>query len=584
MTLARSTRCRVLATTALLVGLVAFAPLRAEPPVGAEASSRVDEVFAPFTVPGSPGCAVSVTHKGAVVHASGYGLARVEAGVPITPRSVFQVASVSKQFTALATQLLVDEGRLSWDDDVREYVPELEGLTARITLRQLAHHTSGLRDQWSLLQLAGWRLETDVVSQTDVLDLLARQRRLNFSPGSGFLYSNSGYTLLAIVVERVSGEPFRRFTARRIFEPLGMTSTHFRDEPGAVARNRADAYAADAEGGYRLAVPRFASVGATNLFTTLEDLARWERNFQTGQVGGRAGLALLQEPGTLRDGRLSRYGLGLVLGRYRGALVVGHNGTAGGYQSEVLRFPEQGLGVAVLCNVRSADPAELARSVADVYLTEAAPSDRSSRARPRRSEANGDVSAVDLELTDLTGYYRRAESDVPLYFVVRDGVLATEGVLRAMTLAPIDDAREGTDGRFQVSGSLGSTATFRPAADAVRLELRQGGLDPAVVYERSSAWQPTPQELETYVGRYRSAELATDYEIGLANGRLLLSHPTLGTTRLAPTYRDGFRGGGVYLSLIRDTSGRVTGLTASTERAWKIAFDRRPLEAAPVNR
>ena len=271
---------------------------------------------------GAPGCAVSVMRGGDILFAKGYGDANLEYDVPITPSSVFHVASVSKQFTALAVALLVADGRVSWDDDIRRYVPELPDLGEPITLRHLAHHTSGIRDQWSLLQMAGWRWEGDVITQGDVLDLLSRQTAVHFPPGSRYLYSNSGYTLLAVVVERVSGRTLREFTTTRLFEPLGMTQTTFRDDHTMIVRNRAYAYESGRTGGYRLSIPDFAVVGASSLFTTVRDLARWNRNFRTGEVDGRGVLRQLQERGALAGGARISYGFGLVHGRPRPAYIA----------------------------------------------------------------------------------------------------------------------------------------------------------------------------------------------------------------------------------------------------------------------
>ena len=210
---------------AAVVALVSLAVVSAQGPGAAE--TRVDQVFARWDRPDTPGCAVSVMRDGSLVYAHGYGSANLEYDIPITPSSVFHVASISKQFTAMAVALLVSEGRVSWDDDIRRYVPEVPDFGSPITLRHLAHHTSGLRDQWSLLRMAGWRWEEDVVRQADVLDVTSRQRALNFEPGAEFLYSNTGYTLLAVVVRRVTGQSLRQFTEARIFAPLGMTATGF---------------------------------------------------------------------------------------------------------------------------------------------------------------------------------------------------------------------------------------------------------------------------------------------------------------------------------------------------------------------
>ena len=187
--------------------------------------------------------------------------------------------------------------------------------------------------------MAGWRFEADVVTQGDVLDLLSRQRSLNFAPGTDYLYSNSGFTLLAIVVERVSGQSFRTFTAERIFEPLGMTDTHFHDDHQTIVRNRAYAYAPNDDGTLRISIPDFDTVGATSLFTTVEDLARWDHNFTTGTVGGRVVLDELLTRGTLNDGRTISYAFGLAHGRRRGVATVGHGGADAGYRSHYVRFP-----------------------------------------------------------------------------------------------------------------------------------------------------------------------------------------------------------------------------------------------------
>ena len=286
------------------LALVSLAVVSAQGPGAAEA--RVDRVFAQWDRLDTPGCAVSVMREGRIVYAHGYGSANLEYDIPITPASVFHVASISKQFTAMAVALLVSEDRVSWDDDIRRYVHEVPNFGPAITLRHLAHHTSGLRDQWSLLRMAGWRWGEDVVRQADVLDVTSRQRALNFEPGSEFLYSNTGYTLLAEVVSRVSGQSLREFAAARIFAPLGMTRTSFLDDHTAIVRNRAYSYVQGDDGGYRVGIPNVDTVGPTGLQTTVEDLARWDRNFYTAEVGGRAVLDDLHRFGELRGDRVPK--------------------------------------------------------------------------------------------------------------------------------------------------------------------------------------------------------------------------------------------------------------------------------------
>ena len=543
---------------------------------------RVDAIFAPWTERNTPGCSVAVMRGGELLFAKGYGAANLEYDIPITPSTVFHVASVSKQFTALALALLVAEGKVSWDDDIRRYAPELPDFGSPITLRQLAHHTSGIRDQWALLQMAGWRWGGDVIRQADVLDLLSRQTALNFPPGSDYVYSNSGYTLLAVVIERVSGQTLPEFTARRLFRPLGMAHTAFRDDHTMLVRNRAYAYARDGFGNYRLSIPDFAIAGATSLFTTVEDLARWNRNFGTGEVGGRDVLRQLAEPGALDDGSRLSYAFGLAHGAHRGRRTIGHGGTDAGYRSEFLRFPDEDVAVAVLCNSGTADPGRLAREVADIFLPPPGTADvflpPPGIAEPERETARGSATEHGttrasgrtgdaIRPADLAGYYRRSGNDVPLRVVARGDELA---LVAGGVEQPL---RRLSGGRFALGGA--TEVTFTPADGGERLTLRVG--DPTrPVYSRAAPVRPEPDALAAYAGSYYSDDLAVDYTFRVENERLVLWNRKLGRIPLTPTFSDGFYGANWYFTFRRDDAGAVTGFTVSTSRAWNIPFRKRP--------
>ena len=564
------------AAVCLLIALavVTLARQRAAP------EDRLDLIFEPWSARGAPGCAVSVMRDDDILFAKGYGNANLEYDVPITPSSVFHVASVSKQFTAMAVALLVADGRVSWDDDIRRHVPELPDFGDTITLRHLAHHTSGIRDQWSLLQMAGWRWGGDVITQGDVLDLLSRQTAVHFRPGNDYLYSNSGYTLLAVVVERVSGRTLREFTTERVFEPLGMTQTTFRDDHTMLVRNRAYAYESARGGGYRLSIPDFAVVGASSLFTTVEDLARWNRNFRTGEVGGRDVLRQLRERGALAGGARLSYGFGLVHGMHRGRSTIGHGGTDAGYRSEFLRFPDEDLGVAVLCNVRTADPGRLARDSADVFLTPApgrrtrsqpgTAAGRRTRNRPgaaagRSAPEDSPRAAPDREtLAALAGYYRRPEHDILLQLVARgDDLLLVEGGA-GRPLRPIGD------GRFRLAGTS-TEAVFEPGGTRSGPTLRLGGPLRGVYTHAAPVVRLPAERLAGYAGSYHSDDLDVRYVFREENRRLVLSHRKLGRIRLVPTFEDGFYGRGWYFTFVREGGG-ITGFTMSTSRAWKVPF------------
>lgn len=330
-------------------------------------SVRMDRRFADWNKPTSPGCAIAIVKNGKIVYKQGYGMANLEYGIRNTPSTIFHVASLAKQFTAFAIHLLAQEGKLSLDDDVRKYLPKLHDFGQTITLRHLLHHTSGLRDQFDLLQLAGWRL-SDVITEQDVLGLIWRQRELNFAPGAEHLYCNTGYTLLAVIVKRVSGKSLREFTQERIFTPLGMKHTQFHDDYQALIQNRAYSYQWTQETGYQNVPHAYSTVGSTGLFTTVEDLALWDQNFYDGRVGGQAVLAEMLKPGKLKDGKELDYASGLGLGAYRGLKTVSHEGRDAGFRADLLRFPQKRVSILFLANTDAFNPVYMTHQIADIYL------------------------------------------------------------------------------------------------------------------------------------------------------------------------------------------------------------------------
>lgn len=402
----------------------AMQPLPSSAPIWA---GRVDAVFAEFTQPDAPGCALGVYRGGEVLYARGYGLADVERRVPITRDTVFDLGSTSKQITATAVLLLAQDGRLSLDDDVRRYVPELPSYGATITLRHLLQHTSGLRDYIGLLNLAGYSTD-DVTGDADALATLVRQRALNFAPGTDQLYSNSGYFLASVVVERVSGEPLRTFVQRRIFAPLGMTRSHVLHRVSDLVPHRAQAYSRRDDGTLGLDLSRWEQTGDGAVWTTIDDLARWDANFATGMVGGATLRAQLEAPGRLDDGRPLpwAYGLGVRPEQYRGQPVVRHAGSWSGFRAELLRFPTLRTSVAVLCNVAHAVPTTLAERVADVVLAAdlSAPTatPASSSASSRRA-ADGTHTPSPAQIARVAGRYISDELDTTWTIEGQDGRL-----------------------------------------------------------------------------------------------------------------------------------------------------------------
>ena len=568
-------RFRVALGALAAIGLLAAAAVLPSTAQRDGPEPRVDALFARWAGPRTPGCAVGVARGGELLFARGYGAANLEYDIPITPSTVFHVASVSKQFTALALALLVADGEVAWDDDIRRYVPELPDFGAPITLRHLVHHTSGIRDQWAMLQMAGWRWGGDVIRQADVLDLLSRQTALNFAPGTDYVYSNSGYTLLAVVVERVSGQTLRAFTSARLFRPLGMTRTVFRDDHTMLVRDRAYAYARDGFGRYRLSIPDFAIVGATSLFTTVEDLAHWNRNFSSGEVGGRDVLRQLQAHGVLDDGARLSYAFGLAHGTHRGRRTIGHGGTDAGYRSEFLRFPTRTSRWRCCATPRrpARDASRATSPTSSCRRRRAWPSrcrrPAGSRRRgvpARRPPGAARAAAEPADPADLAGYYRRPGNDVPLRVIARgdDLVLLAGGVEQRL--------RRTVDGGFRLGGT--TEVTFTPGGGGRAPTLRVGG-PPRPVYSRAPPVRPAAEALAAYAGSYYSDDLAVEYAFRVEAGRLVLRNRKLGRIPLAPTFADGFYGRAWYFTFRRDDAGAVSGFTVSTSRAWNIAFRKR---------
>jgi CubicO group peptidase (beta-lactamase class C family) len=329
----------------------------------------VDALFATWDTPESAGCALGVYRDGEIVYSRGYGMADLERAVPITPQSLFDLGSTSKQFTAASIVLLAQQGKLTLDDDVRKHLPELPDYGTPITLRHLLNHTSGLRDYIDLLTLHGSNID-DVTTPADALELVVRQKALNFAPGSEYLYSNTGYFLLSLVVERISGGSLPEFAKAQMFAPLGMERSFVLGRYDDVVKGRALAYSKRPDGSLRTDVSRWMQLGDGAVFSSIDELLHWDNQFYTARIGGADLTDQLQVPGRLTDGTTLDYAHGLVIGKYRGQRTVHHGGAWGGYRAQLMRFPEQRFSVALLCNLGEISTSALAHKIADILLAD----------------------------------------------------------------------------------------------------------------------------------------------------------------------------------------------------------------------
>ncbi|MHC9086066.1 serine hydrolase domain-containing protein [Luteimonas sp. RIT-PG2_3] len=427
-----------------------------------EQAKRIDTLMAPWTRSDAPGCSVAAIQDGEVVFERGYGMAELEQGVANRPETVFNIASMSKQFTTLSLVLLTEDGKVSLDDDIRKYVPELPDYGGTITLRQLANHTSGLRDYPGLLALSGWNW-VDAVSEERILSLIARQKRLNFPIGSEYLYSNTGYFLMMLVVQRVSGQSLGDYADARIFKPLGMLHTRFYDDRTMIMPNRAVGHLRRDDGSVGIWRPTYEIVGDGAVLTTVQDVARWEQQFLAPKLGRDPVrvMADMTRHGVLVDGKQIDYALGISHGTYRGLPTLSHSGGIPGYATNFLRFPAQKLAVTALCNQGGIPAARITQAVADVML-EGRFSEGKAHTVPlstgRNNDDDDDAPAKPLKFTpagplsDYTGVYYSQELDANWRVETIDGVLtATVGYLPGESLKGAEGDTFSTGGNYATS-------------------------------------------------------------------------------------------------------------------------------------
>ena len=430
-------------------------------------TAAIDKVFAEYDKTATPGCALGVWRDGKVIYTRGYGLANLEYDVPITPESVFEAGSVSKQFTAGAIQLLCREGKLALTDDVRKFVPEVPAFGPTITIRHLLTHTSGIRDQWGLLSAAGRPPGSAVHTLNEILDLVNRQRELNFAPGKDYLYSNTGYSLLAWVVLRASGKALADFSQERIFRPLGMKSTQWRDDFTKIVEGRTTAYSSGEDRKFHQNMSFTNVYGNGGLLTTVGDLLIWSENFWDPSVIGRASLDEMEIPAKLNDGTPIGYALGLGVGEYKGLREVSHSGSTAGYRAFLARYPEQKVAIALLSNFGGANPSELGHKVIDIVLAGAV------KDKPKPSP----IKMTEEELRAKAGLYLDLKTDAVLRLTLKEGKLIL-GEGRVRELVPIEPGRFLIEGGSEYFFEGGGEKTARRAADGRRVSsfiLHKGG-------------------------------------------------------------------------------------------------------------
>ncbi|MDQ3710860.1 MAG: beta-lactamase family protein [Acidobacteriota bacterium] len=527
-----------------------------------ESAKKVDAFLSQWDKNDMPGCSVGAVKDGKLVYKRGFGMANLDYDVPNTPSTLFNLASTSKQFTAASIALLAQQGKLSLDDDIRKYIPEIPKYDDTITIRYLIHHTSGIRDYQALVTFGGLGVDNDY-SDKDILNILARQKNLSFKPGAKHQYSNSGYHLLGIIVGRVSGKSLRAFAEENIFKPLGMKNTLFYDNRFEVIKNRASGYMVGPDKRIRARSSLFDLVGGGGVLTTVEDLYLWDQNFYEPKVGNKELISLLTTPGTLNSGEKMDYAFGLVRTEYKGLPVIQHGGNMSGYRAQISRFPEQKFTAIALCNNMALSQHVIVHKLADIYLDGQFPTGLPTQKRVKESLPEA-IALSEKEALRYAGIYANLETGTVFKLSLKDGKLINSGFLKnEIPVMPI------SENRFLMVADTNKyelIPVFNKSGTISEIKLITNGGKPDIFVSVKPPFD-SPQELSEYGGTYYSEELNADYKISLQGNNLALQISESLETRLIALYADFFTipGGEINLSFTRDDKGKIAGFVFNSE-------------------
>jgi CubicO group peptidase (beta-lactamase class C family) len=513
--------------------------------------TQVDHIFAEFNNH-TPGCAVGVAQNGEVVLQAGYGMADLERNVAITPGTIFESGSVAKQFTAAALMLLAQEGKISLDDSLRKYLPELPEYTTSVKIRHVLSHVSGLREWRVIATFRGLPEGRLVYDNQDLLEMAAMQRALNFEPGTHYSYTNTGFNLATILIERAlgNGKTFPQFTQENIFGPLGMNQTRWRGDYRAIIPNRALAYTRSGPQGWLQDTPVENIIGAGGLLTNVGDLLKWNENFTHAKVGGPELVKVQQTQAVLKNGQTIRYAVGLQLEQFDGLREIAHGGSTGGYRTWLGRYPAQHVSVAVLCNCATANATRLGREAARLWTG----------AKPQEPPVST-YQADPAKLSVLAGHYRNLSNNTVMELRWKAGKLTASNV----ELTPV------AAGEFSGAGLRKILVKEGPP-----VELREITPDGETMYERVTFVHPSGADIQALEGKYYSPDTGTTVTIaaGASPEELILRIPATKPVRLHPTFRDAFQSPTGTILFLRDAKGAVSGFSVGESRTWDLRFER----------
>ncbi len=537
-------------------------------PVATSPEDRVNQMMRFYDGEDRPGGVVGVVRDGELTFVRAYGMANLTHGIPWEPGTVSNIGSVTKQFTAMGLLLLQAEGELSLQDDIRTHIPELPDFGTPVTLRHFLNHTSGYREIYNLLPMTGFKGE-DTFARGKAIRIVQRQPELQARPNTEWNYNNTGYILLSLVVERVSGQPFAEYMKERIFDPLGMHDTRVKMTQGEVIPGSAQGYVPTKTGGYRATRDLSASAGAGGIYTTVEDLSRWMRNYRDASLGGPGAVQAIATPAVLESGDSTGYGLGLGIGKMGGRTLYAHTGGDVAHRAYMGIFPELESGVIVMSNHASFDLG-LGGRIARVFFR----GDLENEEEDEAEESVGEGGMSEERMAAVAGDWVIDVQGMSLDAEIstEDGRLFVEpaGQSRA-------EARATSDSTATIT-TVQAEFTFHFEADGStnRATLLQAGTEMAM--RRADPTQATAEQLEAYAGRYFSEEIETFYELELVDGGLVLRHLDMEPLPLRPRSGDEFSTTSIFLTTIafqRAGNGRITGFTASNGRTKGVWFRKR---------
>jgi CubicO group peptidase (beta-lactamase class C family) len=543
----RKKNCLFVFAVVAFLSTATWAQVPSKEKVVAGAERAFEKVTKAYVAP-APGCAAAVSLNGETVFEKAFGLADLEFNVPNTAQTIFESGSVAKQFTAAAMVLLQQDGKLSLDDPVKKYIPELPDYGVPLTIRHLLNHTSGIRDWGTVMSLTGAGRGERVISQDLALDVITHQRALDFTPGSEYSYSNSGYNLAAIIVERVSKQKFPAFVEERLFKPLGMKNSSWRDDYQRIVPGRAQAYSRQGAGPWRLNMPFMNVYGNGGMLTTVGDWMKWNAMLDSQSLGAPL-VNALETRGVLNDGRKIVYALGLEVSTYKGLKDVSHGGATAGYQTFLARYPDNKVSIGVMCNGDSPGAGGIAASITDEIF---GPYPETPRIEPAK--------VSEEELKKLVGIWRSEKTHFPARFVVENGVSRWRG----SRLVPMGG------GQFTV-GDNKLKFIFDPDGKPMSAEtVDSDGEVRRFVPEKE--WTPTPEELASFKGDWYSEEAGATVTVAIDANKAVIKQRPSASLPMQPLYKDHFLAQGSVVWFTRDENGKVNGLHAGASRMRDMPF------------